>query len=53
MQTYLQKFEFKLSENEGIMFNHFFAPLLVIFLAGLIGLGGFVWEGNSSPWGWE
>ena len=31
----------------------FFAPVFVIFLAGLIGLGWFVWAGSSSPWGWE
>jgi len=33
--------------------NHCFVPVLVIFLAGLMGFGGFVWAGNSSPWGWE
>ena len=33
--------------------NYFPAPVLVIFLEGLIGPGGFVWAGNSSPWGLE
>ena len=28
---------------------YFLAPVFVIFLEGLIGLGGFVWAGNSSP----
>jgi hypothetical protein len=32
---------------------YFLAPVFVTFLEGLIGPGGFVWAGNSSPWGWE
>jgi hypothetical protein len=32
---------------------YFRAPVFVTFLEGLIGPGGFVWAGNSSPWGWE
>jgi hypothetical protein len=28
-------------------------PVFVIFFDGLMGDGGFVWAGSSSPWGWE
>jgi hypothetical protein len=32
---------------------YFRAPVFVTFFEGLIGPGGFVCAGNSSPWGWE
>jgi hypothetical protein len=53
MQTNLQKVVLYLPENKEELNNHFFAPVRVIFFAGLIGLGGFVWAGSSSPWGRE
>jgi hypothetical protein len=28
-------------------------PVFVIFFEGLMGPGGFVWVGSSSPWGCE
>ena len=37
----------KILKNQGL------DPVLVNFFEGLIGPGGLVWGGNSSPWGWE
>ena len=33
--------------------NYGLEPDLVSFFEGLIGPGGLVWGGSSSPWGWE
>jgi hypothetical protein len=40
-------------QDKSFKKGYFFAPVWVIFFAGLMGLGGFVCEGSSSPWGWE